>query len=78
MFAQLDFALRRLLFGGLKDGWGKSLNCFLFRLYRHNTTEKQWYRPNRLQGIAYLLELKGGASHTYEPIINFTCKWRNG
>jgi len=33
--------------------------------YRCNTTEKQWYRPNRLPGIAYLFELKGGMPCTY-------------
>ena len=33
--------------------------------YRHNTTEQQWYRPNRLPGIAYQFELKWGVSHTY-------------
>jgi len=36
----------------------------LFGFYRRNTTEKQWYRPNRLPGIAYLLKLKGGVSRT--------------
>jgi len=40
-------------------------NCFLFRFYRRKITEKQWYRPDRLPGIAYLLELKGGVSRTY-------------
>jgi len=28
------------------------LNYFSFRFYRRYTTEKQWYRSNRLPGIA--------------------------
>ena len=28
-------------------------------------SEKQWYRPNRLPGIAYPFKLKGGVSRTY-------------
>jgi len=34
----------------------------LLGFYRHNTTEKHWYRPNRL---AYPFELKGDVSCTY-------------
>ena len=32
----------------------------LLSLQVFNTTEKQWYRPNMLPGIAYPFELKGG------------------
>ena len=41
------------------------LYYFLFRFYRHYMTEKQWYKHNRLPGIAYLFELKGCVSYTY-------------
>ena len=34
------------------------MNSFLFGFYRCSTTEKQWYKPNRLPGIAHPFELK--------------------
>ena len=41
------------------------INYFLFEVFRHLTTEKQWCRPRTLPGIAYRFELKGGVSLTY-------------
>ena len=38
------------------------LEYFLFMFYRRYTADKQWYRPKRLSGIAYLFELKGVSS----------------
>jgi len=40
------------------------LREFLFRFCRYNTIKKQWYRPNRVPGIAYLFKLLKGVSHT--------------
>ena len=41
-----------------------SLIYFLFKFYRHLITEKHWYKPCRLPGIAYPFELKVGMSLT--------------
>jgi len=57
-FAWLYFALRWLLFGGMKCGCGDCQQTF--ETYRYYTTEKQ---PSRLPGMVYLFELKVGISH---------------
>ena len=50
------FCTEMASFRWTKNWCSKSIDFFLFGLYWHNTTEKQWYR---LTGIAHSFELKG-------------------